>query len=77
MADKTLKTYYYSQPQELAARAFEAAIQDHSIKNAFLVQGTKLSSEAKVGIYPLANLRTQSGKVIFEYFSSLGKALRN
>lgn len=75
VADKTLKIYYYSQPQELTARAFEAAIQDHPIKNAFLVQGTKLSNEAKVGIYPLESLRQRSAIALFGYFSSLGKAL--
>lgn len=75
IADKTLKMYYYSQPQELTARAFEAAIQDHPIKNAFLVQGTKLSNEAKVGIYPSDSHRQQSASVVFSYFSSLGIAL--
>ncbi len=75
LADKTLKMYYYSQPQELSARAFEAAIQDHPIKNAFLVQGTKQTQEAKIGIYPLDDLRYRSSTALFEYFYSLGRAL--
>jgi hypothetical protein len=32
-ADKVLKSLYYALPQELGARAFEASIQDHEIKN--------------------------------------------
>lgn len=75
IADKTLKMYYYSQPQELTARAFEAAIQDHPIKNAFLVQGTKLSDEAKVGIYPSDGHRQECASAVLCYFNSLGIAL--
>ena len=74
-ADKLLKTYYYARPQELAARAFEACIQDHAIKNAFLVQGTKQSPEAKMGIYPAQQLRVQISKNILDYFYYLGRAI--
>lgn len=74
-ADKALKTYYYAMPQELAARAFEACIQDHQIKNAFLVQGTKMSTEARLGIYPHGNLRSQLNNAFMLYFYQLGKAL--
>ena len=73
--DKQLKSFYYARPQEVAARAFEASIQHHPIKNAFLVQGTKQSAEAKLGIYPsgaqLSEIATQMGT----YFNWLGKAL--
>ncbi|TRY32858.1 CLCA_X family protein [Aliiglaciecola sp. M165] len=75
LADKSMQFYYYAQPQELAARAFEACIQDHSIKNTFLVQGTKQTVEAKVGIYPTDQHRDQSSQRILEYFRHLGRAL--
>jgi hypothetical protein len=74
-ADKLLKTYYYARPQELVARAFEACIQDHNIKNAFLVQGTKQSPEAKMGIYPAGELRATISKNILDYFYHLGQAI--
>lgn len=75
-ADKLLKTYYYARPQELVARAFEACIQDHHIKNAFLVQGTKQSPEAKMGIYPAGELRKAISKTLLDYFFHLGGALQ-
>lgn len=74
-ADRALKMYYYAMPQEMAARAFEACIQDHTLKNAFLVQGTKKSTEARLGIYPHGNLRTQVNQQLMKYFTVLGKAL--
>ena len=76
-ADKLLKTFYYARPQELVARAFEACIQDHFTKNAFLVQGTKQSPEAKMGIYPAEELRTTISKNLLDYFYHLGRAMRN
>ena len=75
-ADRALKMYYYAMPQEMAARAFEACIQDHEIKNAFLVQGTKMSTEAKLGIYPQGDLRTQMNHAFALYFYHLGLALQ-
>lgn len=74
-ADRALKMYYYAMPQEMAARAFEACIQDHAIKNAFLVSGTKMSTEARLGIYPHGNLRTQVNQQLMVYFARLGMAL--
>ncbi|MEP0355140.1 CLCA_X family protein [Paraglaciecola sp.] len=74
-ADKTLKMYYYAQPQELSARAFEACIQDQFRKNAFLVQGTKQSPEAKLGIYPVDEHRTIISKNLLDYFRHLGHAI--
>jgi hypothetical protein len=73
LADKTLGCYYYAQPQEMAARAFEAIVQDHSIKNAFLVQGTKQSAEAKVGIYPDQLHRLNLAGCFLAYFERLGR----
>ncbi|MFT4937824.1 MAG: hypothetical protein ACI88A_000846 [Paraglaciecola sp.] len=75
--DKTLKIFYYAQPQELCARAFEASIQDHVIKNAFLVQGTKQSPEAKLGIYPQNQIRKRISKNLVDYFFHLGQAIGN
>ncbi|WJG08972.1 CLCA_X family protein [Aliiglaciecola sp. LCG003] len=75
LADKSMQFFYYAQPQEMAARAFEATIQDHPIKNAFLVQGTKLSPEAKLGIYPLGTHRTMGNQLILRYFDILGRVL--
>lgn len=74
-ADKALDTYYYSMPQEICARAFESFIQDHAIKNAFLVQGTKQSEEAKLGIYPQAEQRKLINDSFLRYFKLLGQAL--
>ena len=67
--------YYYVTPQEMAAKAFEACIQDHFLKNAILVQGTKRSVEARLGIYPHGNLRIQVNQQLTVYFNLLGKAL--
>ncbi len=74
-ADKALNTFYYAQPQELAARAFEACIQDQARKNAFLVQGTKQSTEAKLGIYPTAEHRQAINHALLNYFQLLGRAV--
>jgi hypothetical protein len=75
LADRHLDNFYYAQPQELLARAFEAAIQDQPIKNAFLVQGTKQSPEAKLGIYPQAKLRQSISLKLLDYFRHLGQAI--
>lgn len=74
-ADRALKMYYYAMPQEMAARAFEACVQDHEIKNAFLVQGTKKSTEARLGIYPHGNLRIVLNEALMLYFYQLGVAI--
>jgi hypothetical protein len=74
-ADRAMRMYYYAQPQELAARAFEACIQDSKIKNAFLVQGTKQSAEARLGIYPHEPQRIKIAKAFIDYFSTLGLSL--
>lgn len=75
LADTHLNCYYYAQPQELVARAFEASIQDQKIKNAFLVQGTKQSPEAKLGIYPQGELRQTISLKLLDYFCHLGQAI--
>ena len=75
LIDKELKSFYYARPQEVAARAFEACIQHHPIKNAFLVQGTKQSAEAKLGIYPSGLQLSKIAVEMATYFNWLGKAL--
>ncbi len=77
LVDQELKSFYYARPQEIAARAFEACIQNHHIKNTFLVQGTKQSAEAKLGIYPRAYQLTAIANEMATYFNWLGKALEH
>lgn len=74
-ADKAMRCFYYAQPQEISARAFEAVIQDNPIKNAFLVQGTKQTAEAKLGIYPKSEHRQIIAQYVYRYFYALGTAL--
>lgn len=76
-ADRVLKIYYYALPPEICARAFESFIQDNRIKNAFLVQGTKNTTEAHLGIYPVDEHRLTIARHFMKYFSTLGKALDN
>jgi len=75
VADKQNNSFYYSQPEEICARAFEAFIQDSVIKNNFLVKGTKESAEAKAGLYPKGEQRLQINRYFQQYFSTLGRAL--
>lgn len=76
LADRQTKHFYYSKPEELCARAFEAFIQDAPIKNNFLVKGTKASEEAKVGLYPQGEHRERINQAFREYFFALGGALK-
>ncbi len=73
--DKALNIHYYSQPEELCARAFEAFIQDASIKNVFLVKGSKASAEAQSGLYPQDEQRRTINLAFSRYFSALCQAL--
>ncbi|WP_432695623.1 LPD1 domain-containing protein [Marinobacterium sp. YM272] len=74
-ADRERGVLYYSLPEEVCARAFEAWVQDARIKNHFLVKGTKESPEAKAGLYPLPAERIAIGRAFSYYFATLGKAL--
>jgi hypothetical protein len=74
--DKQTGGFYYSQPEELCARAFEAFVQDARIKNNFLVKGTKQSEEAKLGLYPEGEHRVKISEVFTAYFSTLGASLK-
>lgn len=73
--DKALGRVYYSQPEELCARAFEAFVQDAWLKNNFLVKGTKASMEAQHGLYPKGEQRQRINQAFTDYFSGLGRAL--
>ena len=76
-ADKAAGRIYYSQPEELCARAFEAFVQDStSCSNSFLVSGTLGTDEAKMGLYPRGEHRVKINYLFGRYFSSLGQALR-
>ncbi|MBO1518587.1 hypothetical protein J3U76_02860 [Oceanisphaera sp. DM8] len=74
-ADSQLNTLYYSLPEELCARAFEAFVQDAAIKNGFLVKGTKATKEAELGLYPQGTQRTTINGAFSRYFRTLGTAL--
>lgn len=73
--DKALGQLYYSKPEEMCARAFEAFVQDAPIKNHFLVKGTQCSSDAERGLYPVGEQRAAINRAFNDYFSSLGAAL--
>lgn len=73
--DRKLGQVYYSKPEELCARAFEAFVQDAPIKNHFLVKGTKATPEAELGLYPQGSARLHINTAFQRYFSQLGLAL--
>ena len=66
---------YFSQPEEMCARAFEAFVQDAGIKNAFLVKGTQKSEEARLGLYPQRLQRARINMAFQNYFSQLSASL--
>lgn len=74
--DRKLNRVYYSQPEELCARAFESFVQDAGISNSFLVSGTKETEEARVGLYPFGAHRERINLAFTNYFSRLGSALK-
>lgn len=74
-ADRRHGILYYSQPEELCARAFEAFVQDAPIKNTFLVKGTRASAEAEQGLYPWGTQRARCNAAFGRYFCALGGAL--
>lgn len=76
-ADTARGVFYYARPQEVGARAFESAIQHQAIKNAFLVQGTKQSEEANIGLYPRGAVLDNIATSLLAYFYILGQALNS
>ena len=75
-ADKAAGIQYFSLPEELCAREFEAFVQDANVKNAFLVSGTRESEDAKLGLYPVGAQRERVNRAFHRYYTSLGRALR-
>ncbi len=75
LQDERLGVIYYTLPEELCARAFEAFVQDAPIKNGFLVQGTRQSDEARLGLYPQGDQRERINAAFHQYFTQLGRAL--
>lgn len=74
--DQQSGALYWSLPEEMAARAFEAFVQDHAICNHFLVKGTKSSKEANLGLYPQDYQRARINECFQAYFSCLGSQLK-
>lgn len=75
--DKQLGHVYYALPEELAARCFEAFVQDHPIKNQYLVSGTKQTQEAKFGLFPTEQHRADINQAFSYYFTQLGRGIFN
>lgn len=73
--DEQLGVFYYSRPEEMCARAFEAFVQDKGPGNTFLVAGSLQSGEARLGLYPMGAQRRRINEAFTAYFSSLGQAL--
>lgn len=76
LVDQQFNSVYWSLPEEMSARAFEAFVQDHSICNHFLVKGTKSSKEAVLGLYPQGEERSAINRAFAEYFQKLGNAIK-
>ena len=82
LIDKKLNQLYYSLPEELCARAFEAYVEDAgladaSLINSFLVKGSRHSEEARLGLYPEGVQRQQINQAFTEYFKLLGAYLNS
>ena len=75
MVDQVMGSFYFSRPEELVARSFEAFIQDSSIHNEFLVKGTRQSEDARMGLYPKDEQRSKINSAFQSYFSSLSSEL--
>lgn len=82
LIDKKLNQLYYSLPEELCARAFEAYVEDAgitdaSLANSFLVKGSLYSKEAELGLYPKGEQRQNINLAFNEYFKMLGAYLNS
>ncbi|WP_199886143.1 CLCA_X family protein [Pseudoalteromonas sp. T1lg23B] len=78
LLDNHYEQFYFSRPQELSARAFEACIcHNPIIRNDFLVSGINNSKLASQGGFPNSEHLTQLCDVIFTYFKVLGTALHH
>ncbi|WP_158600777.1 LPD1 domain-containing protein [Marinomonas hwangdonensis] len=59
----------------MAARAFEAFVEDANPSSRFLVKGSRHSEEAKIGLYPQGAQRQRINIAFQHYFGALGGAL--
>lgn len=80
--DTRLNQLYYSLPEELCARAFEAFVEDAGLEDAslinhFLVKGSRYSKEATLGLYPTGEHRLRINQAFAEYFKVLGAYLNS
>jgi hypothetical protein len=75
-ADQSHGTLYFSRPEELCARAFEAFVEDHSIRNTFLVSGSQHSVQAQQGLYPKYAQRGLIHTAFTHYFNWLSHYLK-
>lgn len=75
-ADRQRGRLYYSRPEELCARAFEAFVEDQPIRNPFLVSGSRHSSEAQQGLYPSHEQRPSIHAAFTHYFQLLSQYLQ-
>ncbi|MCF6436152.1 MULTISPECIES: CLCA_X family protein [Pseudoalteromonas] len=76
--DNQYEQFYFSRPQELSARAFEACISSNAkIRNDFLVSGVQNSKLASQGGFPESTHLSLLCDTIFSYFSVLGNALHH
>lgn len=73
--DDRLGVLYYSRPEEMCARAFEAFIEDCAPNSRFLVRGSRYSEEAERGLYPKGVQRQMINEMFRQYFSLLGTAV--
>ena len=73
-ADRADKTLYWSRPEELCARCFEAFIEDARIRNNFLANRTRTQIRGHQ-VYPVAQEREKLADVYQRYFNLLGQAL--
>ena len=80
--DAKLQQMYFSLPEEMCARAFEAYVEDAGLENArlinrFLVKGSRHSQEAQLGLYPQGEQRQKINQAFSEYFKVLGAYLNS
>ncbi|BES73894.1 hypothetical protein RE428_49120 (plasmid) [Marinobacter nanhaiticus D15-8W] len=73
-ADQSLQRSYYTRPEELCARAFEAFVADRAPLNRFLVNDTLHSDEAYAGLYPQGRQRQVINKAFGFYFQAQEQA---
>jgi len=73
--DKAEGGYYFSMPEEVAARCFERIIQQQSLKNHFLVAGTLKSKTAELGLYPNQTEANAVAECWLDYFHALGQSI--